>query len=129
MDSGLEHPFDLGMVNYHRHPTDQNYIVYRFKDIRRANYFEELLNTHSIWYERANPEEDEREFYLIAVQKKHFNKTQELNFQTEATFKKPLIKNGFMRYLFVLLMMSLIGLATVGYCARQKTLENYELNE
>lgn len=129
MDSGLEHPFDLGMVNYHKHPTNSNYVVYRFKDIRRANHFEELLVKHTIWYERANPEEDEREFYLFAIEKKHFNKTQRLNYQTEARFKKPLIKNGFLRYVFVALMLGIIGLATAGYCSRQQELSKYEIND
>ena len=121
--SGLEHPFDLGMVNYHKHPTDSNYVVYRFKDVNRANYFEKALEAQKIWFERSDPEGDEREFYLIAIHKKHFNRVQRLNFETEGKFKKPLIKNGFFRYFFVLFMIGLIVLASIGYCKNQAILE------
>jgi len=123
MDSGLEHPFDLGMVNYHKHPTDSNYVVYRFKDVNRANHFEKELEKQGFWFERSDPESDERQFYLIAIHKKNFNKIQQINFQTEAKFKKPLINHKFLRYFFVLFMISLVVFASVGYCTNQKILE------
>jgi hypothetical protein len=127
MDSGLEHPFDLGMVNYHKHPTDSNYVVYRFRDINRANYFEKRLAEEKVWFERSNPEADEKEFYLIAIHKKNFNKVQRINFDTEAKHKRFLIKNNFLRYFFVLFMVSILVLASVGYCKQQQFLKNVEL--
>lgn len=123
MDSGLEHPFDLGLVNYHKHPSDANYVVYRFRDKKRADHFEQLLVKAKIWYERSNPEADEKEYYLIAVHKKNFSKTQKLNYETEGKFKKPLIKIGFLRYFFVLFMIALVALAALGYCRRNAYLE------
>ena len=123
MDSGLEHPFDLGMVNYHKHPSDSNYVVYRFKDVNRANFFEQELTRNGLWYERSNPETDEKQYYLIAIHKKNFNQTQRINFKTEAKFKKPLINHKFIRYFFVIFMVGLVTLAAVGYCENQKILE------
>ena len=122
MEAGLEH-FDMGLVNYRQHPTNVNYIVYRFKDINRANTFEEKLSQANIWYERSDPEEDEKVLYMFAVEKKFFNKTQKLNFETEAKHEKFLIQNGYLRSFFVLFFSGIIVLASVGYCKSRKILE------
>jgi hypothetical protein len=122
MEAGLEH-FDMGLVNYRQHPTNVNFMVYRFKDIDRANTFEELLKIEGLWYERADPMEDEPPIYLFAVEKKHFQKTQKINFTTEARHKKFLIANNPMRYLFVFVMLGILTLATLGYCESRKKLK------
>lgn len=122
MEAGLEH-FDMGLVNYRQHPTNVNFIVYRFKDIKRADTFEEKVKAANIWYERSDPEEDEKELYLFAVEKKFFNKTQKLNFETEAKHKRFLIPNKVFRNFFVLFFVSIIVLATVGYCQSRKILK------
>lgn len=121
MDAGLEH-FDMGLVNYRQHPTNVNYIVYRFKDVKRADTFEELLKKEGLWYERSNPDEDEKELYMFAIEKKYFKKTQRLNFITESKHKKFLIPMKGLRYFFVLLMLGIFTLATVGYCNNMKKL-------
>lgn len=122
MEAGLEH-FDMGLVNYRQHPVNVNYMVYRFKDLDRANTFEELLQKEGLWYERANPMEDERLIYMFAVEKKHFQKTQKINFITEAKHKKFLIANNPMRYLFVFVMLGILILATLGYCESREKLK------
>jgi hypothetical protein len=136
MEAGLEH-FDMGLVNYRQHPTNVNFMVYRFKDIERANTFEELLLKEGLWYERSNPVEDERQLYMFAVEKKHFQKTQKINFTTEAKHKQFLIANNATRYLFVFVMLGILSLATMGYCESRKKLKEaseriesvYNLNE
>jgi hypothetical protein len=122
MEAGLEH-FDMGLVNYRQHPTNQNYIVYRFKDKLRAETFEQLLNESKIRFERSDPEPDEKELYLFAVEKKYFEKTQKLNFITESKHKRFLIPNNFFRYLFVLIMLGILTLSTLGYCESRKKLD------
>lgn len=122
MEAGLEH-FDMGLVNYRQHPNNVNYIIYRFRDENRAGTFEELLKQENLWYERSNPEEDEKVIYMFAVEKKHFKRTQKLNFLTESKHKKFLIPNGFFRNLFVLLMLSILTLAIVGYLNSRKKLQ------
>lgn len=122
MDAGLEH-FDMGLVNYRQHPTNVNYIVYRFKDIERANTFELKLKEANLWYERSNPDSDEKEVYMFAIEKKHFEKTQKINFLTEAKHKKFIINNGVLRTIFVLLMISIVSLGVFGYCQSRQKLE------
>lgn len=130
MDAGLEH-FDMGLVNYRQHPTNVNFIVYRFKDVKRANSFEGALKTEGLWYERSDPEEDEKQIVLFAVEKKHFKKTNRLNFNTEAKHKIFLIPHRFFRLFFVVFMFGILALATLGYCHRMKLLDQQriELNE
>jgi hypothetical protein len=122
MEAGLEH-FDMGLVNYRQHPTNVNYIVYRFKDIERADTFEENLRKEGLWFERSNPVEDEKQIYMFAVEKKHFQKSQRVNFSTEAKHKKFLIPNNALRYFFVLIMLSILMLASLGYCVSRKRLK------
>lgn len=126
MEAGLEH-FDMGLVNYRQHPTNVNYIVYRFKDLKRANTFEVLLKENGLWYERSDPEEDEKAIVMFAVEKKHFKQTQKLNFLTEAKHKTFLIPHKGFRLIFVILMISILSLGVMGYCQSRKTLE--EANE
>jgi len=127
MEAGLEH-FDMGLVNYRQHPSNVNYIVYRFKDLERANTFEEKLAAAKIWFERSNPDADEKQYYIFAVEKKHYNKSQRINFETEAKHKKHLIPHNFWRTFFVLFMLSLIVLASIGYCKSRKVLEDATKN-
>ena len=122
MEAGLEH-FDMALVNYRQHPTNINYMVYRFTDINRANTFESLLKENNRGYERADPEKDEKLVYMFAVEKKHFKKTQRLNFQTEGKHKTHLISNKPARNIFVLIMLSILCLGIIGYCKSRKVLE------
>jgi len=126
MDAGLEH-FDMGLVNYRQHPTNVNYMVYRFKDLERAQSFEDGLNAAGLWFERSDPEEDEKQVVMFAVEKKQYKKTQRINFKTEAKHKNFLISNRFFRVFFVALMLGIITLATLGYCQRMKVLQQHEL--
>ena len=122
MEAGLEH-FDMGLVNYRQHPTNVNYIDYRFKDLERANTFEEFLLKEGLWFERSNPVEDEKQIYMFAIEKKHFQKSQKVNFSTEAKHKKFLIPNSILRYFFVSMMLGVLLLATLGYSESRKRLK------
>jgi hypothetical protein len=122
MEAGLEH-FDMGLVNYRQHPTNVNYIVYRFKDIERANTFEEKLKEAKIWYERSNPEEDEKQVYMFGVEKKFFKQTQRINFMTEAKHKKFMLSNRWIRSFFVLFFIGVVVLASIGYCKSRTKLK------
>ena len=46
VDNPVDNVVDLGLVNYVQHPSNPNYIVYRFVDPERAASFEKEL---SVW--------------------------------------------------------------------------------
>lgn len=118
MDSKVENIVDLGLVNYVRHPSDPNYIVYRFADIKRASDFEKELEAQNIWFEKDQENTRGKTYTLFGVHKKHFEKVQRINFLVEAANRKFLIHNKIFRYTLLLISISAVVLAFVGYCSR-----------
>jgi hypothetical protein len=116
MDNRVEHLTDLGLVNYVQHPTNSNYIVFRFADLPRANEFEKMLTENNIWFERSQERGRTRLFYLFGVHYRDFKTVQSFNFTVEAKHRSFLIKNTFLRWIVVLFTISLCTLAIVGYC-------------
>ncbi|MGB0934129.1 MAG: hypothetical protein ACPGU5_07585 [Lishizhenia sp.] len=123
MDSGVEHITDLGLVNYVQHPTNPDYIVFRFADIARAETFERELRAQGIWFEKGEEKPRTRTFYLFGVYKRDYKKVQQINFNTEATHRSFLIKNDFFRYFLLLFVLLVVSLAVFGYCKQQKIIK------
>ncbi|SFT56308.1 hypothetical protein SAMN05216474_1341 [Lishizhenia tianjinensis] len=127
MDSGVEHLTDLGLVNYVQHPSNKDYIVYRFADKKRAISFESALKEHKIWFEKSEDTPRTKTFYLYGIHKRDNKKVSHLNFTVEAAHRSFLIKNNFFRYFVLLFVTAMITLACMGYCAHQKVLEEKTL--
>ena len=125
MDNPVDHTIiDLGFVNYVQHPTNKNYIVYRFADKNRADSFEIELTNEKIWFEKSITKKRTRDFFLFGVHKNDYNKTQEINYQVEAKHKKPFIPFRFLRWFLMIFSAIVMTIAILGYCNRQKTLES-----
>ena len=120
MDNPVDHAIDLGLVNYVQHPSNSNYVVFRFKDQKRANMFEEELKTESIWYEKDTDEKRSRIYTLFGVHKKDFKRIEKINFKVEAKHKKPLIPFRLLRYTVMIIGFSVLILAVIGYCEQKK---------
>lgn len=123
MDSGVEHLTDLGLVNYVQHPTNPDYIVFRFADITRAETFERELMAQNIWFEKGEEKPRTRTFYLYGIYKRDYKKVQQINFNTEAAHRNFLIKNNFFRYFVLLFMLLVVSLALFGYCKKRSILD------
>lgn len=126
MDNPVDHTIDLGLVNYIKHPDNPNYIVYRFADDARANAFEEELIAQKIWYEKGDEMKRTRKFYLYGVHKNDFSAVQQINYMVEGRFKKPFIPFAVFRWGLILFSVSVVVLATLGYCEAQRKLEAYD---
>lgn len=122
MDNPVDHPIDLGLVNYVKHPTNPNYVVYRFADIERANSFEKGLDELGIWFEKGTEEKKQRTYTLFGIHKNDFKKTEQLNYDVEARHKKPFIPIKGLRYFLLLFSALVLILAVMGYCEQQKKL-------
>lgn len=120
MGRPVEHITDLGLVNYVQHPTNSNYIVFRFADEERAKTFEAALLRDKIWFEKSEQEGRTRMFYLFGVHRQDYPKVQQLNFIVEAQHRSFIIKNGLIRWILLLFTTSVIILAFVGYCTANK---------
>ena len=124
MDNPVDHTIiDLGLVNYVQHPSNPNYIVYRFSDNNRALSFEEELKKQSIWFEKSSEEKRNKTYYLFGIHKRDYSKTEKINYLVEAKHKKPFIPFKGLRYTVMILSAGILLLAILGYCHRQKVLD------
>lgn len=126
MDNPIDHPLDLGLVNYTRHPENKEYVVFRFPDIERANSFEEHLTKNKIWFERGAEERKQLTYHLFGLHKNDFKRAERINMLVEGKHKKPLIPIAGIRWFVVLFGMAALTLAIVGYCKQQQKLALYD---
>lgn len=132
MDSKVENIVDLGLVNYVRHPSNPDYVVYRFADINRAKDFEKELVSNRIKFEKDEQGTKNRTYTLFAVHKNNYERTQRINFLVEAKNRTFLISNKFFRYTLLIISIGTVVLAFVGYCSRptlSDAMQNLEINE
>jgi hypothetical protein len=78
MDNPVDHPFDLGLVNYTRHPENRDYVVYRFADENRAKAFEQALNENEIPFETDTHEKKQVIYYLFGIHKNYYKQTEKI---------------------------------------------------
>ena len=115
LDNPIDSGIDLGFVNFIKHPSNADYVVFRFKDKNRADYFEKELKTLKIWFEKGEEDRKGKPLYMFGVHKDDFSRVQKLNFKTEAEHRSFIIKNNFFRWALLIFVGSLILLAIVGY--------------
>ena len=125
VDSPVDNIVDLGLVNYVQHPSNPEYIVYRFVDPERAASFEKELEDQSIWFEKDIENKREKEYILFGVHSRDFKRTDKINFKVEGKHKKPLIPFKGFRYFILILGLGLLILAIIGYCKQQEKLSLY----
>ncbi|WP_107039288.1 hypothetical protein [Brumimicrobium mesophilum] len=123
MDSKVENIIDLGLVNYIRHPSNPNYIVFRFANKIKADDFEKTLKSDRIWFEKGQEDTRGKSYILFGIHNRDFAKVERINFDVEGRNRSFLIGNKFLRWSLVLFSMGVMILATVGYCSRNDLLE------
>ena len=125
MDNPVDHTIiDLGLVNYVQHPTNPNYVVYRFADINRANSFEKELTAQGIWFEKSSEPKRSVEYFLFGIHKRDYKKTEKINYLVEGKHKKPFIPFKILRYSVMIFSAGIMLLVILGYCHRQKVLDS-----
>lgn|SRR5690554_7459141 len=129
MDSKVENIIDLGLVNYVRHPSNPNYVVFRFADKKRADDFEQTLKTNKIWFEKGQEDTRGKTYFLYGIHNRDHSKVEKINFDVEGRNRNFIIGNKILRWSLVLFGLSVMTLATVGYCSRPDLLgEKTELH-
>lgn len=133
MDSKVENIIDLGLVNYVRHPSNPNYVVFRFANKIKADDFERTLTKDKIWFEKGEEDTRGKTYYLFGIHNRDYSKVERINFDVEGRNRNFLIGNKFFRWTLVLFSMGVMILATVGYCSRPDLLseksEIHQINE
>jgi len=118
MAGEVENIVDLGLVNYVRHPSDPNYVVFRFVDKNRADQFEIELTNKKIWFERGEEQSKVKLYHLFGINKRDFNTVQSINFTVEGKNRTFLMANRYFRWSVLLFSIGMVLLAFVGYCTR-----------
>lgn len=126
MDNPVDHPLDLGLVNYTRHPENSSYVVYRFADKNRAKSFEEALKEKNIQFESDTLEKKQVTYYLFGIHKNDFKVTEKINFAVEAKHRKPFIPFAGFRWFLLFFSTVVMLLAILGYCRAQKKLSSLD---
>lgn len=128
MDNPIDSPLDLGLVNYVKHPSNSNYVVYRFADINRAESFQIELEEGNIWFEKASEKKRSKLYTLFGIHKNDFKKAEKINFVVEAKHKKPFLPYKPFRYFMLLFSAGVLTIAIMGYCEQQRKLSLYDDN-
>lgn len=126
MDNPVDHPIDLGLVNYSRHPSNSQYVVYRFADENRANSFEKALLEKDIQFEKDTHEKKQVTYYLFGIHKNDYKVTEKINFAVEGEHRKPFIPFAAFRWFLILFSTGILFLAIMGYCKAQQKLTSYD---
>lgn len=122
IENPVDHTIDIGLVNYVKHPSNPDYIVYRFADEERAKTFESMLEAEGIWFEKDKDDRRGKVYFLFGVHQSHFSKVEKINFSVEAKHKKPFIPFKVFRWSLMIFSFAALGLAILGYCEAQKKL-------
>jgi hypothetical protein len=128
MENPVDHTIDLGFVNYVQHPENNNYIVFRFADDQRAITFETLMVEKKIWFEKGEETKRNKPYYLFAIHKSDFKKVEQINYDTEAKHKKPIIPFKALRWSLLFFSLFVMVLASVGYCKAQNKIAQSTVN-
>lgn len=105
----------FGLINYRRHPSDQNYIVFNFNSEREAELFERELQKTHVWFEKDTEEVEGKVMYLFAVEESNLDKANRANGIVRTVTKEPLLKNKLLRYSLFIFLGALLILAAIGY--------------
>ena len=122
MENPIEH-LDLGFVNYTQHPSNPNYVIYRFTDQERANTFRKFLEEGNIDFEEDIEEKRTQTYTLFAIHQKNYKKTMKMNFEVERIHKKPIIPFKILRWSVVILGMGILLLSILSYCKHMDHLQ------
>ncbi len=115
MEDGLDSGLDIGFVNYKKHPSDPNYMVFRFKDHKMADYFRSELESHSIWFEEGEDIlKNDKKVVMFGVHRTDYKRAQKINYDTSAKLGSRFIKDKPLRIVMLTFLFLLIGFAIFG---------------
>ncbi|MCB0792054.1 MAG: hypothetical protein H6595_02290 [Flavobacteriales bacterium] len=99
------------ITNYDDHPSDANWIVFRFNDRGIASEFHEELDRAAIACEL---DESEEAPHLIAVKQRHRETAIRLNYLVLGRHRSPFMADPLLRWTVVGLVVLALVLALVG---------------
>lgn len=115
MEDRLDSKLDLGFVNYKQHPSDNRYMVFRFKDAKMADFFRCELESKKIWFEEGEEElKSNQKVAMFGVHNSDFKKVQNINYETSAKFRPRFIQNKALRVFLLSFFIFFVAFAIYG---------------
>ncbi len=105
----------LRVTNHQNHPTNKHYKVFFFYIEEQANYFEDLLNSKNIWFERDSEMNKGKRMFLFGIKMTNVREVDQLNYLAIGKFRKPIFENKYLRYGVVILGVLIMLLGVIGY--------------
>lgn len=106
----------LDFTNYRNHPSNKSYTVFFFKTLEQGDYFETLLHTNNVWFERYNEDElENKRKVLFAVKNSDVDAVLKLNNLAIGKYRKAFIPNKLFAWFMIVVSTLVIALAVLGY--------------
>lgn len=102
----------IRLHNAYEHPEQNRYMVYEFKDEKAGIYFEQMLLSKDIPYEK---DETDKSIYRFGIHKKYAKLSNEINSTTLLKHKEPFIPVASLRWFVFAITIVLLSIAIVGY--------------
>lgn len=103
------------LPNYDEHPSKSNYMVFTFRNLEMANYFENELIERGIFYESSKDEIRNGFLFYFGVKKADKAEVYKLNLITHGKFRKPFFGNKYLRIVLITILVGLVTLAIIGF--------------
>lgn len=104
----------IQLTNYVPHPTNEEYVVFMFHVSEMAAHFEMLLDRELIKFEKSIDDDHEPVRTLYAIRRSRLKQALPLNFEAIGKYRKPMINNGFWRWLLIGFVLVVAALAIYG---------------
>ncbi|MGC6532673.1 MAG: hypothetical protein ACON34_06685 [Flavobacteriales bacterium] len=101
----------MNFSNYFEHPSDNRYMVYRFRDPEHAANFQARLEQESVPFERHEEEERDVLYIFYGVSKDYLKAANRANHLTLGEFRDKFIPNNAFRWAVVIVGLAIIAFA------------------
>jgi len=105
----------LRVTNHQNHPTSKFHKVFFFYIEEQADYFENLLKSKNIWFERDSEFNKGKMMYLFGIKMTNVREVDQLNYLAIGKFRKPIFENIYLRYFVVIFGLLIILMGVLGY--------------
>jgi len=103
------------LTNYKTHPTQEQFIVFFFKEKEWADFFQGLCDKEGLKYERDEDESDGETLHLFGINKNRIKLAKRINNLTYAEKRKGFIPVPWFKYFLLLLVGGAAALGLYSY--------------
>lgn len=102
------------LTNYNEHPTDPDWLVFRFTTEVQAGEFVQLLREEELRFEQDATDGPP---FLVAVRSRHRSAAVRLNYLVLGRHRKPFLPDAILRWTVIGVVGALIIMALIGWLA------------